>query len=62
VQEEHKALPNFRKEIDPILNKAAPGASREEIERLKSLFIQSKPRKAFSRIGETSSIGKSENA
>jgi hypothetical protein len=39
IKEQHKALPDFGKEIEPILKKAVPGASPGQIERLKSIFI-----------------------
>jgi hypothetical protein len=42
IREQDKALPNFRNEIEPFLKKAVPGASGEEIERLKDFFIQNK--------------------
>jgi hypothetical protein len=43
IKDQHKALPDFDNEIDPILKKAVPGASREQIDNLKSVFIQNKP-------------------
>jgi hypothetical protein len=43
MKEQHKAFPDLGKEIDPILKKAVPSASHEQIERLKSVFILNKP-------------------
>jgi hypothetical protein len=42
MREQSKALPDFADDIDPILQKAVPGASREQIDRLKSIFIHNK--------------------
>jgi hypothetical protein len=42
--EQSKTLPDFANEIDPILLRALPsGASRELIDKLKSIFIHNKP-------------------
>jgi hypothetical protein len=43
IKEQPKALPEFGNQIEPILKKAVPNATREEIDRLKSLFIQNQP-------------------
>jgi hypothetical protein len=42
MREQSKALPDFANDIDPILQKAVPRASREQIDRLKSIFIHNK--------------------
>jgi hypothetical protein len=39
MKEQQKALPNFPNEIDPILKKAGPSASPQEIAGLKSFFV-----------------------
>jgi hypothetical protein len=39
LKEEHTALPDLGNEIDPILKKAFPGKSRQQIDRLKSIFL-----------------------
>ena len=43
IKDQSKVLPDFGTEIDPILKKAVPNATQEEIARLKALFIQNKP-------------------
>jgi hypothetical protein len=43
MREQPKALPDFSNDIDAILKKAAPKASPEQINRLKSIFIHNKP-------------------
>src|SRR6266403_1127194 len=42
IKEQHKVLPNFDSEIEPILKKAVPDASQEQLGALKSIFIQNK--------------------
>jgi hypothetical protein len=42
IKEQHKVLPNFDNEIEPILKKAVPDASQEQLGALKSIFIQNK--------------------
>lgn len=42
IKEQEKALPNFRKEIEPYLKKAVPGVEAEGLEKLKDYFIQNK--------------------
>jgi hypothetical protein len=39
LKEEHTALPDLGNEVDPILKKAFPGKSRQQIDRLKSIFL-----------------------
>jgi hypothetical protein len=39
MREQDKALPKLSADIEPVLKKAVPSASPEEIERLRSFFI-----------------------
>lgn len=39
LKEEHKTLPDFSNEIDPILKRAVPSANRQVIDGLKSIFL-----------------------
>lgn len=43
ITEQKEALPDFSKEIEPILKGAVPDATSEDLERLKAFFIQNKP-------------------
>lgn len=43
MKEQDKALPEFANEIEPILKKAAPGATPEKLSILKSIFVQNQP-------------------